>query len=464
MSLKSESERWDAVQTAEKIRKREVSAREMIDAAIARAEDARPLGAMVVETFDAARRSHPTGPWAGVPTFIKDLAHVKGVPIGWGSGAAGHYVSKRTDPSLARFFGTGLVSLGKSASPEFGLTATTEPLHRPPCRNPWDLGRSTGGSSGGAAALVAAGVVPVAHASDGGGSIRIPAACCGLVGLKPSRGRFDMDGSNLLPVNVAVQGIVSRTVRDTVAFFSALETQGGKLPPIGEVLPAPKKKLRIGVFVEAPLKTPVDPEHQRAALEAGELCASLGHHVESIACPFSAQAVDDFLKFWGSLGFLYARVGKFLTHGGFSASQLEPWTLAMSEYFGRDLRGSVRAIRRLRRLGPVYDEVMKRYDVLISPTLGEPPPLLGHLRTDQPFDVIHARLTRFAAFTPIQNASGAPAISLPLFRTASGLPLGIHFAGHRGDEKTLLELALSLEAERPWQQLAPKQALAPASA
>lgn len=458
MSLAQETESWDAVETRARIEAREVTPREVIEAAITRAEAASHLGAIVVDTFDEARAAHPTGPWAGVPTFIKDLAQVKGVPMGWGSRAAGHYISKRTDPSLARFFATGLVSLGKSATPEFGLTATTEPLHRPPCRNPWDPSRSTGGSSGGAGCLVAAGVVPVAHASDGGGSIRIPAACNGLVGLKPSRGRFDMDGSHLLPVNVAVQGIVSRTVRDTIAFFAAFESTPGSLPPIGPVRPQPARKLRIGVFVEPPLGTPVDPQHRDAALAAGALCASLGHHVESIPCPFSAQSTEDFLRFWGSLGWLYAHIGKLLTHPGFIAADLEPWTLGMSDYFSRDLTTSLRAIRRLRRLTQRYVEVIAPYDVLVCPTLGEPPPPIGHLRTDQPFDLIHERLTRFAAFTPIQNAAGAPAISLPLSRTREGLPIGIQFAGKIGDENLLLSLALSLEAAQPWPSMAPRAA------
>ena len=185
---------WDAVETAARIRKKEVSATEVVGAAFARAEEARPLGAIVELTYERARANagapRSEAALAGVPTFVKDLAQMRGVPTGWGSAASSAYVSRRTDPFVKHFEETGVVTLGKSACPELGLTATTEPLGRPPCRNPWDPSRSSGGSSGGAATLVAAGVVPMAHGSDGGGSIRIPAACCGLVGLKPSRFRL----------------------------------------------------------------------------------------------------------------------------------------------------------------------------------------------------------------------------------------------------------------------------------
>lgn len=455
MSSSVESGAWDAVETVERIGARDVSVREVIDAAIERAEAAAKLGGVVTPSFDAARRAEPRGPLAGVPTFIKDLAQVEGVPTGWGSRAVGTFVSRRTDPSLRRLFETGVVSLGKSATPEFGLTATTEPIGKEPCRNPWDPTRSTGGSSGGAGCLVAAGVVPLAHASDGGGSIRIPAACNGLVGLKPSRRRFDMDGAGALPVNVAVQGVVTRTVRDTVAFFSALEARSAPIGPIGEVRPEPGRALRIGLFVDAPMGTPVDPEHRAVTERAGALCESLGHHVEAIPCPFEGQVIEDFLRFWGSLGFIYVRAGKLLTHSGFDASRLEPWTHGMSRYFTGELGASLRSIRRLRRFTATYAAVMEGYDVLMCPTLGEPPPLLGHLRTDQAFDTVFERLVRFTPFTPIQNASGAPAISLPLGRTESGLPVGVQFAGAMGDDRTLLELARSIEAAQPWERVAP---------
>lgn len=447
---------WDAVETAERVRKREVSAREVIEAAIARAEAAAPLGAIVTDSFASAREASPSGPLAGVPTFVKDLAEVRGTRTAWGSRATGQYVSRRTEASLARFFATGLVSLGKSATPEFGLTGTTEPLGFPPCRNPWDPTRTVGGSSGGAGCLVAAGVVPIAHGSDGGGSIRIPAACNGLVGLKPTRRRFDMDGSHLLPVNVAVQGVLTRSVRDQIAFYAALEREHAPIAPIGEPPDRPARPLRIGVYVDAPLGTPVDPEHRAAAERAGALCAALGHRVESIACPIETQVIEDFLRFWASLGAVYVYAGKLFTHRGFDASRLEPWTRALSDDFTGDLRGALRAIHRLRRFARTYARIMDRFDVLLSPTLGEPPPPLGHLAPDVPFDLARERLVRFAAFTAFANAAGAPAISLPLARTEkSDLPIGIQLAAAAGNDGSLLSLARTLEREAPWPTTAP---------
>lgn len=448
--MSDESATWDAVETMEQLRSGAVSRQEVLEAAIARAEAAAPLGAVATPTYELARAATPSGPLAGVPTFIKDLAQVEGVRTTWGSRATGVHVSRRTDPSLVRLLRTGLVSLGKSATPEFGLTATTEPLGGPPCRNPWDPTRSSGGSSGGAGCLVAAGVVPIAHGSDGGGSLRIPAACNGLVALKPTRGRFDVDGSRFLAVNTAVHGVLTRTVRDQVAFYAALESRGSPITPIGEVRAGAERGLRIGLFVDSPIGTPVDGSHRAAAERAGQLCASLGHQVEAIACPFETQVTWDFFRFWAHLGFLYTKAGKYLTGALFDASRLEPWTQAIGRYFAGDLRASLEAIWRLRRFTTTYERVMERYDVLLCPTTAEPPPLLGRLAPDQPFDVLLERLIRFVPFTPIQNASGAPAISLPLGRTPGGLPIGVQLAGARGSEGRLLSLALALEEAAPW--------------
>jgi len=455
---------WDAVETRDRVRKREVSAQEVAEAAIARAEEARHLGAVVEPMYERARSAAGTGDsealLAGVPTFVKDLAQIRGVPTAWGSRASGHYVSRRTDPFVSHFEETGVVTLGKSATPELGLTATTEPLGRSPCRNPWDPSRSSGGSSGGAASLVAAGVVAMAHGSDGGGSIRIPAACCGLVGMKPSRFRLDSKGSNLLPLNVATDGVVTRTVRDTVAFYAALELRRApkKVVPIGQVAERPARPLRIGVFVDAPTGTPVSPEVREAVLAAARLCGTLGHAVEEIACPFEGAVIDDFLRYFGFLAWLQVRTARLTIHWGFDRSKVEPWTAGFMEYFSREKLATLAAIRRLRRFSGTFAEVMKRHDVLISPTVPEPAPPLGYLATDLPFDIEFARVRSYVAFTPIHNASGAPAISLPLGRSAAGLPIGVQFAAGHGRDRVLLELALLIEATRPWEAIAPRRA------
>jgi amidase len=452
---------WDAVETRDRIRSKDVSAAEVLEAAIARAEEAAPLGAVFEPTYDRARSRIAAlatdAPLAGVPSFIKDLAHIQGVPITWGSRAAGRYVSRRTDPFVTRFEDTGLVTLGKSACPELGLTATTEPLGWPACRNPWDPSRSSGGSSGGAATLVAAGVVPIAHANDGGGSIRIPAACCGLVGLKPSRFRLDLKDSDKLPVNIGCEGVVTRTVRDTVAFFDAMESRrpARKVAPIGSVAARPAVPLRIGVFVDAPTGTPVDPEVREAVLAAGRLCGTLGHVVEEIPCPFEGSVIDDFLRFWGFVAWFQVRTGRMAFHRGFDRSQIEPWTRGIAGYFAGEKMAAFAATRRLRRFAKTYAQTLARHDVLVSPVLADPAPPLGYLATDVPFETAFERLRSYACFTPLHNASGAPAISLPLGRGAAGLPIGVQFAAAHGRDGTLLELALSIEAARPWQRVAP---------
>jgi len=356
---------------------------------------------------------------------------------------------------VRRFEETGVAVLGKSATPELGLMATTEPLFRPPCKNPWDRSRSTGGSSGGAGALVASGVVPIAHASDGGGSIRIPASCCGLVGLKPSRSRIDMEGSNLLPINIATNGVLTRTVRDQVAFYEAIESRRKpkKVPPIAFRADAPKRALRIGLFVDAPTRTPVHPDVRDVVNDAGRLCESLGHHVDSIACPFDSSFNDDFLAYWGFVAWIQKKTAKVMLHWGFDSSRYEPWTQGIAGTFGDRPRATFAAIGRLRDFARTYARVMSSYDVLISPTVAEPAPRLGYLATDQPFETLFDRLRTFCPFTPIQNATGAPAIALPLGKSADGLPIGVQFAGAQGADGMLLELASAIEIARPWEAL-----------
>jgi len=449
---------WDAVETAERVRAGDVSAREVIDAAIARAEAAADLNAVVTAAFDRARRlaSDAGGPLGGVPTFIKDLAHVEGLRTAWGSAGSGHYTATRTDPFPADVEAVGAVTLGKSATPELGLTGTTEPVAFGPCRNPWDRERSVGGSSGGAAALVAAGVVPIAHASDGGGSIRIPAACCGLVGLKVSRGRRDMAGSKLLPVNVAVDGVVSRTVRDTVAFWNAIEERNPPrgLGPIGDVRPEPARPLRVGLFTDS-TAADVDPEVVAAVEQTGRNLEALGHRVEAITNPAPSTFNEDFVRYWGLVAYAQHRLGRVLQHPGWDAREVEDWTRGLSGYFTSELRENLAATRRLMRLERDLAHVHHRWDVLLGPTLARPAAPIGFIGPDVPFEENRLRLIDYIPFTPLQNALGAPAISLPLGRTEAGLPIGVMLAAARGEDRLLLSLARQLEAAHPWPTHAP---------
>ncbi len=456
---------WDAVETLDHLAKKDVTAKEVVEAAVVRSRELSGLNAVFTSTYEAAleRAGTATGPLAGLPFFLKDLVRQKGVRTTWGTAASGDALAKVDDPSVKAFHALGLVSLGKSATPEFGLTATTEPMAFAPCHNPWKRGYSTGGSSGGAAALVSAGVVPMSHASDGGGSIRIPAAACGLVGLKPTRGRFDMEGSNLLPVNIAVHGVVSRTVRDTVAFWRALETVR---PPkryraVGEAGVRPQKRLRVGMFLEEPTGAKVEPEIIAAVQQTARLLEQLGHRVEPVPCPASREVLDDFVSLWAYISWVQPRAASFVLGQPFDLSKLEPLTVGFAEAFARDKWGTFKKLMRLRKWTDEFEAVMARLgvDVLLSPTLATVAPSHGHIAPTLPFQTGLERLYAFCPFTGMFNTAGAPALSLPLAHSASGLPIGVHFAAAKGEEALLLELAAELEAAKPWVKSAPRAAL-----
>jgi len=450
----------DGVGIAERISSGEISAAEAVDAAIARAKSVNPeLNAIVTETFDMARQQVKKivpGPFAGVPSFMKDTDDVQGVPTLWGSRAVPDRPAGTSKRFVKQFFSLGLICLGKSALPEFGLTATTEPLSSGITRNPWHTDYSTGGSSGGSAALVASGVVPLAHGNDGGGSIRIPAACCGLVGLKPSRGRLErVEGSTLMPVNIVCQSILSRTVRDTAAFYDGAEKyrRAPQMPEIGRVQHPGKKRLRIALFTDSPYGTPAHSESADLARRTGALCKELGHTVQEIHCPCDAQTADAFIIYWGMLAFSFRFLGKFLIAPGFDRSKLEDWTIQLSRLFQKNLFKAPAAIKRLRGFAGTYHDIFRTCDILLNPTLAHPVPRIGYLGPDVSFEEAFERIRNYVIFTPLQNISGAPALSLPMGFSANGLPLGVQFAAAFGREKELLELAFELEEARPWSHI-----------
>lgn len=449
---------WDATETLEHLARKNVSPVEVMEAAVRRAEAARELGALVTPTFDRAladaKQPRP-GPFSGVPSALKDLAKQRDVRTTFGSRGANQTPSKANEAWVSAFEGLGFVSLGKSATPELGLTATTEPLGFAPCRNPWDPTRSAGGSSGGAASLVASGVVPMAHGSDGGGSIRIPAACCGLVGLKPTRGRFDMEGSNQLPVNVAVQGVLTRSVRDTSAFWAALSQAVPRkhLPPMTSSRREPGRPLRIAFSAGTPNGGPVDARHVEAMKRVARTCESLGHRVEEHPSFIDAQFMNDFLDYWSFVAWAQRTFMGVVTQRGFDGAQVDAWTEGLCARFSSQRLKTIGAVRRLRTFHQRFLAHFERFDVLLTPTLAHPPPPLGHLSPDVDFAVQFERLIAYVPFTPAFNVSGAPAISLPLARTAGGLPIGLQFGANRGQEALLLELSAQLEAALPWPTL-----------
>lgn len=450
----------DGVGVAQKISSGEISAAEAVESAITRAKAVNPaINAIVTDTFDIARqqaRKALSGAFAGVPSFIKDTDDVEGVPTLWGSNALPHKPVKTSKRFVKQFFALGFISLGKSALPEFGLTATTEPRSSGITRNPWNTDYSTGGSSGGSAALVASGVVPIAHGNDGGGSIRIPAACCGLVGLKPSRGRLErVEGDSLMPVNILHQGILTRTVRDTAAFYASAEKyrRAPKMPEIGDVKHPGKKRLRIALFTDTPYGTPCHTESADLVRRIGKLCQKLGHRVTEISCPCNAQMADDFILYWGLTAFAIRFFGRLIIAPGFDKNKLEQWTIELSRHFQNNFFKVPVTIKSLIKFTKAYNDIFSTCDILLNPTLAHPTPEIGYMGPDVPFDEAFERVRQYVVFTPQQNVTGTPAISLPLGFSANGLPLGVQFGAAFGQEKILLELAFELEEANPWPRI-----------
>lgn len=461
---------WDGVETADRIRRRDVSAREVVDAGIARAEQVEPaVHGLVVTTHDRARATatdldHELArgavdelpALAGVPTAIKDLSDVAGVASRYGSRAIDGWIPDTTAGEVTQLLATGLVSLGKSATPEFGFVATTEPLFGHATRNPWDLSRSAGGSSGGAGALVAAGVVPIAHATDGGGSIRIPAAVNGLVGLKPTVDRHvRMAKMDRLPIKISVSSVVTRTVRDTATFLAAAERhhRNTNLPPIGDVRGPGDRRLRVGVILDGP-NAPVDEPLVTATRRTADLLDEIGHHVAEVARPWDASLGRDFVLYWGCLALAQLTLLPRRLPDHFDRSRVDPFTATLADHAHTNLHRVPGAIRRLRAFDATYRVVFADVDVLLTPTLAHLTPELGATSPDLDYDTLGPLLTDYVQFTPVQNITGAPAVSLPAGQH-DGLPLGVQLAALHGDERTLVELAYALEEAAPWPRLAP---------
>jgi amidase len=452
----------DAVATAEAVRAGRIQPREVVAAAIARAQALEPsLHAIATEDYDrAVKRSlgPATGPFAGVPTVIKDLTDVAGLPTRNGSEAlhrAGP--AQKTCRTVRQMFDMGMICLGKSTLCEFGFAPSTEFPNGEATRNPWNVEYSTGGSSGGSAALVAAGVVPIAHAVDGGGSIRIPAACCGLVGLKPTRGRLlAAPEARWFPVDSVAYGVLSRSVRDTALFFSEAEKvfRNPNLPPMGLVTTPPERRLRIGAIIDTPMHTAIDAATRRVFDSTLALLEDLGHHVESIPPPVSAQFAEDFKDYYGILAFAVTHAGTLLFGRHFDSARLTDFTRGFAARFTKHPLRAPGVIRRLRKSGAEHAAVFRTLDVLISPTVAHLPPRIGHLGMRLPYDVLMPRVEDWVAFTPLANATGAPSISVPLgYDADTNLPIGMMFGAAPGHDGLLLQLALELEGAKPWRAI-----------
>jgi amidase len=486
--------RLDAVAMAELVRRREVSPRELVDEAIARIERVDPqLNAVVERLFDQARAaagaSLHDGPFRGVPFVTKNLlAHIAGVPIDGGSRFFHGLVAPRDSTLVSRYRKAGLVFVATSNAPELGLLPFTEPELHGPSRNPYDPSRTPGGSSGGAAALVGSGVLPMAHGNDGGGSIRIPASCCNLFGLKPSRGRVPV-GPDFQEIwhGFVCDHVVSRTVRDSAA---ALDVVQGPEPgalyhapsperPYLEETRRPPRRLRIALSVTPHLPSQVDPRCAEAARAAGRLCESLGHVVEEAAPELRPRELAKaFFTVVVSELAADIRRGEQLMKKKARPRDFEvaTWLVALlaREVSAADFASSMGTLRDVSRQVSTFFE---RYDLVLTPTLARPPPLIGELlpkgfekrvqtlaaatssslllKLGGGIDGSVDRVFDFVPFTPLANFSGLPAMSVPLGE-ADALPIGVQFVGRFGDEATLFQLAAQLEQAAPWASLRPK--------
>jgi Asp-tRNA(Asn)/Glu-tRNA(Gln) amidotransferase A subunit family amidase len=468
----SEYAHYDALGLANLVRGKQVSACELLEEAIRRAQRVNPqLGALVCERFEQARADAenglPNGPFCGVPFLLKDLGpRLAGAPMRMGSRYFRDYVPDADDEFVFRAKRAGLNIFGKTSTPEFGLLPYTEPRFFGPCRNPWDPQRTPGGSSGGSAALTAAGVVPMAHGNDMGGSIRIPASCTGLFGFKPSRGRVPRRGTPVADMNVDLA--LTRSVRDSAALLDAVCTGGAFREEVGR----DPGRLRIALVQGPMLGENIDARCRSAAQEAAALCERLGHHVE-IAEPagvdYREVALAVLLIFASNVAWIMGPgnpLGRKLRAG-----DLEPETWAML-VIAQVLSAAelTNAMQTQAEVTERFDAFMQQYDAMLMPTLAAPPvpigefaltraksaqiELLARLRAPalirKAAQTIAETLFDWIPYTPVFNMTGQPAMSVPLYWTQDDLPIGVQIAARAGNDAVLYRLAAQLESAQPW--------------
>lgn len=439
------------------IRRGQISAEEVVRAAIRNLVEVQDELNLAVSTdFEGAQsaaRSTPRGALAGLPILVKDLADAQGLPTRLGSRSRmNDAVAQRDAGFVAMLRQAGAIVVAKSATSEFGLLPTTEPLAFGPTRNPWDPTRSAGGSSGGAAAAVAAGVVPIAHGSDGGGSIRIPAACCGVFGFKPSRTtRPGAPATSAL--DLAVDHVVTRSVRDSAMAFAIARGSAGAVESMGSLGPNSRsRRLRIGVLANGWLGHPPQSGVRSALSDASRQVEALGHDLVPVGWPIEEmQFAEDFLLLWG-IGAKRAvdHQAQVLSDG---TPAFEPLTLELARRAGQvSAQTASEALARLEQVPGRYARWLadNRLDAVLSPVAAWETPLLGQLSSTAPPDQLIDRLLDYVAFTPLHNVAGAPAMSVPLCQTREGLPLGMMFSAGVADDETLFRLAFELEQARPW--------------
>jgi amidase len=466
-----------ATELATLIHTGQISSTELVAAAIERIEALQPTinafthidadGAMAAA--EAISADDPR-PFAGVPIAVKDTAPVAGMPYTMGSDVFGDFVPGHDAFLVRRLRDAGFVIAGKTNMPEFGILPVSEPRRFGPVRNPWDTGRTPGGSSGGAAAAVASGMLPLAHGSDGGGSIRIPASCCGLVGLKPTRGRISRgpeQGDDFL----VQDGVLTRTVAETASMLDVLSGyevgDATWAPPPSEPFTTAVKRepgrLRIGYTTTAAIEAPLDPLCEQAVGDAAQLLSELGHDVEEISAPWGDDdLLQVFTMVFGTPIAMGIFFGGMVTGREPTAELVEPlsWTIweGIRERTALDY---LLARTQLTAIARGITALWESYDVVLTPALAQRPVAIGEIDacSDDPWEDFR-RSGRFTPYTAIFNVTGQPAISVPLFHGDDGLPTAIQLAGRPADEAPLLALAAQLEAARPWADRRPELATA----
>ena len=446
----------DALAHGEMIANGQMTALGQAEIAISRSQKLNEtLNFIVTPTYDQARDvakgALPSGPFAGVPTLTKDLQETIGVRTAYGSRAFMKNIPDHDHRIVTAMKAAGLVSIGKSATPEFGFLPTTEPLAFGPTRNPWNPEHSTGGSSGGSAAAVAAGVVPMAQSSDGGGSIRIPANCCGLFGMKASRGRWpDSDGTDW---ELTVKGFVTHSVRDSQTSMATIAATDRGLPSPVLAKEAGKKAYKIGFATKDGWGNEVHPDCKKAVLMAAKTCADLGHHVEEAAPAYSVQPFNDaFMTLW-SFGAkqVVGNVSKAMGGKPVPHEALEPVTWWLYKNVADKDPSVLEAVYAQfaaeREAARAY---YQDYDFYLTPVLGEPAVKIGRIDQSGDLDALFDWMRSYVPFTPYANATGHPAMSVPTLWTKDNVPVGVQFEGGFGDEANLFALASQIEEAAPW--------------
>jgi amidase len=449
----------DATALAAAIRAKQLTAVEAVEMCARRIEAAEPkLHAFthldIDGALDRARAVNASAPFAGVPFAIKDLTDYPGMPLRYGSALFRENMGAAKTPYTEKLESAGLVVLGKTATPEFGLLPTTEPTAYAKTVNPWKDGYSSGGSSGGSAAAVAARLLPLAYASDGGGSIRIPAAACGIFGLKCTRGRFVGQGEPSLAIPLSIHHPHARSVRDSAALLALTETPEAGLAPVGAVAPETLSSQRIALSLNNGAGRRADADVAAAVDACAKRLEEMGHRIEIVEqTPLQfAGFTEAFTLLWASGAFTVYQLAAQLTGGKpEEMGVLEPFTLGLAELFRATAEEAFAAqIALIRSAEAELDRFLGTYDAWLTPVVGGAAPKLGFLAGDLPFGDLMVRLADHVGFTPLHNACGTPAASIPFGKDAAGLPIGVQIAAGKGKEALILKLAYALEESDPW--------------